>query len=321
MVSSGPGASDPYDVVIIGAGPGGTTAAIYAARSGLRTVLIDKVHLGGQMALTEKIANYPGYPEPVSGRTLLEIMRQQAVIHGAELLTSEVMGLDLTVQPMSVHCYHGTYQGRAIVVATGAGERKAKIPGEADFLGRGVSYCATCDGPFFKGEEVAVVGEGIEAAEEALYLARFAGKVHMLTPRSGLRVAGHLSQEIANQPQIVVHPHKRVKRVLGEATVTGLECLDRSNTVEILPVAGAFFYVLGAQPTTGFLYGALKLDEPGYILVDETMMTSAPGVFAVGDVRRGPLKQVVTAAADGAVAAMAAEKYIRGRSQIIRSPH
>lgn len=311
----------PYDVAIIGAGPGGTTAAIYAARSNLRTLLIDKVHLGGQMVFTEKIANYPGCPEPVSGRELLDSMRRQAESYGAEFLVSEVMGLDLEGDPKSVHCYHGVFQARAVIIAAGAGERKAKVPGEEEFLGRGVSYCATCDGPFFKGEEVAVVGESAEAAEEALFLSRFAGTVHILTPKSGLQGADHLADEIAGQPQIVIHPHKRVKRVIGEATVTGLECQVRDTPVEVLPVVGAFFYLLGAQPATSFLREALELDEKGYVRVDETMMTSVPGVFAVGDVRRGVLKQVVTAAADGAVAAMAAERYVRGRSTIIKTPH
>lgn len=308
-------------MVIIGAGPGGTTAAIYAARSNLRTLLLDKVHLGGQIVFAEKIANYPGYPETISGRDLLLAMRRQAERHGAEFVVSEVLGLDLSEQFKSVHCYHGLYQGRALIIATGAGERKGKIPGEEELLGRGVSYCATCDGPFFKGEEVAVVGESVEAAEEALYLARFAQKVHVITPRDGLRVSEELLQEIVNRPQIMVHPHRGVRRVLGESTVTGLECQDREGVVEVLPVAGAFLYLLGGQPATSFLHGALELDEKGYIRVDETMMTSVPGVFAAGDIRQGVLKQVVTAAADGAVAAMAAERYIRGRSHILRLPH
>lgn len=306
-------------MVIIGAGPGGTTAAIYAARSNLRTLLVDKVHLGGQMVTTEKIANYPGSPETISGRDLLTAMRSQAERFGAEFLVSEVMRLDLAEELKSVYCYHGVYQGRTIIIASGAGERKAKIPGEAEFIGRGVSYCATCDGPFFKGEEVAVVGDSIEAAEEAQYLARFAKQVHIITPGNGLRASAHILQEIASQPQIVVHPHKRVREALGESTVTGLECQGRDGTVEILQVAGIFFYLLGGQPSTSFLQGAVDLDEKGYILVDETMATSAPGVFAIGDVRRGVLKQIVVAAADGAVAAMAAERYIRGRANIIRS--
>lgn len=272
------------------------------------------------MVFTEKIANYPGCPEPVSGRDLLESMRRQAESHGAEFLVSEVMGLDLKSDPKSVHCYHGLFQARTIIIASGAGERKSKVPGEEDYLGRGVSYCATCDGPFFKGEEVAVVGEGVEAAEEALYLSRFAGRVHILTPKSGLVGADHLTEEIAGQPQIVVHPHKRVKKVVGAGTVTGVECQVRDGTPEVLPVVGVFFYLLGAQPATAFLHGALELEEKGYVRVDETMMTSVPGVYAVGDVRQGVLKQVVTAAADGAVAAMAAERYIRGRAAIIRSP-
>ena len=320
MLSPSPGAPDPYDVIIIGGGPGGTTAAIYAARSNMRTLMVDKVHLGGQMVFTEKIANYPGYPEAVSGRALLEAMRRQADEYGAEFLVSEVMGLDLSEEVKSVHCFHGLYQGRTVIIATGAGERKAKVPGEEEFVGRGVSYCATCDGPFFKGEEVAVVGDSAEAAEEALYLSRFAGKVHILAPRGGLQGADHLKDDVAAQPQIVVHAHKRVKKVIGEATVTGLECQVRDGVAEVLPVAGAFFYLLGAQPATTFLHGAVALDEHGYIQVDETMMTSVPGVYAVGDVRRGLLKQVVTAASDGAVAAMAAERYLRGRARIIRSP-
>lgn len=320
MLSPSPGAPDPYDVVILGAGPGGTTAALYAARSNLRTLLIDKVHLGGQMVFAERIANYPGCPGTISGRDLLETMRRQAQDQGAEFLLSEVMGVDLGGEFKAVHSYHGLYQGRALIIATGAGERKAKTPGEEEFLGRGVSYCATCDGPFFKGEEVAVVGESDEAVEEALYLAQFAGRVHILTRRDSLRASEHLVQQVVNQPHILVHPQKRVRRVLGESTVTGLECQDRGGGVEVLPVAGTFFYLLGAQPATAFLRGTVELDEKGYVRVDETMMTSVHGVFAAGDVRRGVLKQIVTAAADGAVAAMAAERYVRGRSHILRMP-
>lgn len=320
MSSIDPGTTAPYDVVIVGAGPGGTSAAIYAARSNLRTLMVDKVHLGGQMVFTEKIANYPGCPDIVSGRELLESMRLQAERHGAEFLVSEVMGLDLTGDPKLVMCYHGVYQARTIIIATGAGERKAKIAGEEEFLGRGVSYCATCDGPFFRGEEVAVVGESVEAVEEALHLAQFASRVHILAPKDGLKIHGGLLELVASQANLVVHPHTRVKQVLGKSTVTGLECVNSDGSSQILPVLGAFFYLLGAQPAVTFLHGLLELDEKGFVKVDETMVTSAPGVFAVGDVRKGVLKQVVTAAADGATAAMAAERCVRGRAGIIRSP-
>ncbi len=321
MTSSDPGTPVPYDVIIVGAGPGGTAAAIYAARSNLRTLLLDKVHLGGQMVYSEKIANYPGYPETVSGRDLLESMRKQAENFGAEFLVSEVMGLDLTGELKTVSCYHGVYEGRALILATGAGERKSKIPGEEELLGRGVSYCATCDAPFFKGEEVAVVGESVEAVEEALHLAQFASRVHILAPKPGLRIPGHLLETIGAQPSLVVHLRTRVLRVLGDTTVNGVECQHPDGSVETLPVTGAFLYLLGGQPATSILHGAVELDENGYIKVDETMMTSLPGVFAVGDVRKGVLKQVVTAAADGATAAMAAERSIRGSAGAIRSPH
>ncbi len=320
MSSIDPGTAAPYDVVIIGAGPGGTSAAIYAARSNLRTLMVDKVHLGGQMVITDKIANYPGYPDTISGRDLLQTMRLQAERHGAEFVVSEVLGLELTGELKSVFSYHGVYEARTLIIATGAGERKSKIAGEAEFLGRGVSYCATCDGPFFKGEEVAVVGESSEAVEEALYLTKFAARVHLLAPRDSLRVPEHLRQEVAGQENLIVHTSTRVQQVLGDSTVTGVECVNRDGSAHVLPVLGAFLYLLGAQPAISFLQGALEVDEKGFIRVDETMMTSVPGVYAVGDVRKGPLKQVVTAAADGAMAAMAAERYIRGRAGIIRSP-
>lgn len=320
MVSSDPGTPDPYDVVIVGAGPGGTSASIYAARSNLRTLLVDKVHLGGQMVVTDKIANYPGCPDTISGRDLLKAMRRQSELYGAEFLVSEVMGLDLSGELKSVFCYHGVRQARALIIATGAGERKAKVAGEEEFLGRGVSYCATCDGPFFKGEEVAVVGESGEAVEEALYLAQFASKVHVLAPREALRIPETLKARVDAEPRLVVHTNTRVKRVVGESTVTGVECADPQGNLEILPVPGVFLYLLGAQPATTFLHGALERDEKGFIKVDQTMMTSVPGVYAIGDVRNGVLKQVITAAADGATAAMAAEHHVRGRAVIIKSP-
>jgi thioredoxin reductase (NADPH) len=308
-----------YDIIILGAGPGGTTAAIYAARAGLRTIMVDKVHLGGQMVASERIANYPGYPEAISGRELLAAMRKQAQQHGAEFLVSEVLEVDLGGEIKKAFCYHGEYQARALIIATGAGERKSKIPGEEEFLGRGVSYCATCDGPFFKGEEVAVVGDSEEAAQEALFLAQLARRVHLLLPKGGLRASPDLVRQAQETPQLVFHPHQRVKRVVGSGTVSGVECQGQDGSITLLPVKGIFFYLLGAMPATGFLRGALALDENGYVVVDENMGTSVPGVYAVGDVRRGVLKQIVTAAADGAVAAMAAESYIRQRPRPLRT--
>lgn len=306
-----------YDVIIIGAGPGGTTAGIYAARARMKTVMLDKARIGGQLANSPRMANYPGFPEPIDGRALMERMRIQAEQQGAEFVQAEVGGVDLSHDPKRVFTTSGEFLGKTVIIAAGAGERKNKLPGEEEFLGRGVSYCAVCDGPFFRGEEVAVVGDDNHAVEEALFLSRYASRIHLLIPRSELRAQSPLREELAGDSRLVLHPETRVKQVVGNDCVTGLLAQRKEDDPETLPVSGVFFYLTGGMPATAFLSGVLDLDEKGYIRVNEYMETAVPGVFAVGDIRCGPLKQVVTACADGALAAMGADRYIRKRPHLM----
>jgi len=309
-----------FDVVVVGSGPAGNSAAIYAARAKLRTVMLDRARFGGALAAAEKIANYPGFPEAVRGITILEAMRQQALHFGAEFVQTEVYGVDLTADPKKVFTAEGEFLGHTLIIATGAGQRGKRIPGEEQFLGRGVSYCATCDAAFFKDHEVAVIGDGEQAAEEGLFLAKFARRVHLIGPRERLRVSPDLANHLASEEKIVLHLGWTTKEVVGRELVEGVVIEDRHGDRELVPVSGVFFYLLGNRPAADFLYQALEQDEQGYIAVDEHMATSVPGVFAVGDVRHGVLKQVATAVADGAIAGVEAEKYLSRRAHLVKQP-
>lgn len=318
MINPGIGNTNKeYDVVILGSGPGGCTAAIYAVRARLKTVMLDKVRLGGPMASTDHVANYPGFPETMRGAEILQAMKDQAANLGAEFAQTEVFGVDFSTEPKQIFTAEGTYTGKAVIVATGASQRKTRIQGEEEYLGRGVSYCATCDAAFYVDHEVAVVGDSDEAAEEALHLAKFAKVVHIMAPRRQLMALPAVAEEVLQHPKISVHFATSVREIVGDtAGVTGLIAKERGGDYGMLAVTGAFVYMLGSLPATGFLQGALATDDKGYIKVDELMQASVPGVYAIGDVRSGPIKQIVTAAADGAVAAMSADRFINKRAAV-----
>lgn len=309
--------SHTYDVVIIGGGPAGTSAAIYTARADLRTLVIDKGLTAGALGITAKISNYPGVPGPVTGAELVEIMRGQAEAFGAEFLTDKVVGVDLASSPKVVMAGTNTYYAKVIILATGSMGRTNTVTGEEALLGRGVSYCATCDGAFFRDKPVAVIGNNDEAIEEALFLTKFASHIDLIVPTPAFKAREALTAEIANQANVTIRLGTRLKEILGEQTVTAVRIQPRGGEEELLPVNGAFVYLQGGQPITDYLMEQLKTETGGCLVVDAEMQTAVPGVFAVGDLLCSHIKQAVIAASDGVIAAVAADKYIHGRKKTV----
>lgn len=307
-------ADNLYDVIIMGGGPAGSSAALYAARFDLRTLVIDKGLTSGSLGSSHKIQNYPGVPGPIVGADLLQTIRLQAESFGARFVTDRVIGVNLKSSPYEVNANAGTYNGAALVLATGATGRSRSIPGEDRLLGKGVSYCAVCDGAFFRNQSVAVVGNHDEALEETLLLTTFVNRVHLLSPTPALRAGSNL-QRVSNHPKVQVHLATSVQEITGKDQVEGARIRSQGRE-EVLPVQGIFIYLQGNQPQTDYLLGQLETLENGCLRVDANLQTSVPGVFAVGDMLCEHIKQAVIAASEGAVAAIAAEKYLRGRSKV-----
>lgn len=308
--------NEVYDLVIIGGGPAGATAAIYAGRADLKTAVLDKGLTTGALGITSKIANYPGIDGEITGAELLTIMRRQAVSFGAQFIDDKAIGADLEATPKLIFGNQGVYQARAVVIATGSMGRSNLIKGEAEFLGRGVSYCAVCDAAFFKGTDLVVTGSSDEAVEEALYLTRFARKVTLIAPAAELRAPQELVAELEAKPNAEILRGTVVREVLGEERVSAVRCMTHGKKEHELAVSGVFVYLQGGVPVTDWLQGQLELSETGCLRVDSEYQTAIPGVFAVGDVLCLQIKQAVIAAADGAIAAIAADKYLRGRKQL-----
>lgn len=307
--------ANDYDVVIIGGGPAGTSAAIYTARSDLRTLVIDKGLTAGALGVTSKISNYPGVPGPISGARLVEIMREQATSFGAEFLTDKVVGIQLDGEQKEVIAGTGNFKAKVLILATGAMGRTSTVRGEEELLGRGVSYCATCDGAFFRDQDVAVVGNNDEALEEALFLTKYAQNIHLIVPTPELKAREALAAEAEIHPKIKIRLGTRLKEITGNGKVNGIVVHPRKSEPETLPVAGAFVYLQGSQPITDYLMGQLTTTADGCLVVDQEMQTSIPGVFAVGDLLCTHIKQAVVAASDGVIAAVAADKYVHGRKK------
>ena len=303
-------ANNIYDMIIIGGGPGGYTAALYAARAGLSTLVVEKLSAGGQMALTEQIDNYPGFEQGVDGFTLGERMQQGAERFGAVTELAEVLAVDLAASPKVVYTSEGDFYARTVVIATGANPRHLGLPREQELTGRGVNYCAACDGMQYRGKTVVVVGGGNSAAADALLLSRVAEKVILVHRRDTLRATKVYHQPLMKAQNIEFRWNSEVVALQAESKLTGVTVKDRLTGEEsLLPCDGVFVSV-GRQPATELVKGQLQLDDAGYILADETTRASLPGVYAVGDVRTKQLRQVVTAVADGAVAVHSAEEYL-----------
>lgn len=298
------------DIVIIGGGPAGMAAGLYAARAALDTVLIEQGTLGGQAAGTERIENYPGFEEGIGGPELAGRMVAQARRFGLNVLNTDAHRLLRTESGFAIRTGEGEIISRAVILASGTKPGKLGIKGEEELHGLGVSFCATCDGAFFKGRTVAVVGGGDAAVEEAVFLTRFAEKVFIIHRRGELRATKVLQERAKRNPKIEFIWHSVIEEILGAYFVEGIRIKNlQTGTGEELKVDGVFLYV-GTRPNTELVQGLVQLDEQGYIITDENMATNCPGLFAAGDVRRKLLRQVVTAVADGATAAVAAEKYL-----------
>ena len=299
-----------YDLVIIGGGPGGYTAALYGARAGLSTLILEKLSAGGQMALTHQIDNYPGFPEGIDGFELAESMQQQAERFGAVTEYVEVYRADFNAQPKVIETSEGNFLGRAVIVATGAGPRELGVPGEKELIGRGVNYCAACDGAFYKGKTVMVVGGGNTAAADAMLLSRVAKKVILVHRRDSLRATKIYHEPLMKAENVEFAWNSQVAEILHDQKVSGVMLRDvHSGEMRQIDCDGIFVSV-GRKPVTEFLDGQLELDKGGYILAGESTKTNILGVFAVGDVRTKALRQVVTAVADGAIAVHMAEEFL-----------
>jgi thioredoxin reductase (NADPH) len=312
----GPGPEDLYDVVIIGGGPSGATAAMYAARADLQTLVVDKGLGTGALGMTTKIANYPGVPGEIAGPELLRQIRVQAESFGAAFVQDKVLSTHLQEDVKGVYGSKGSYRGRSVIIATGSMGRASTVSGEEQFIGKGVSYCATCDGAFFRDQEVAVVGNNDEAVEEALFLTRFASRVHLLSPTSELNASTDLAAEVRQHLGVEIHPGTRLREVLGDRQVGDVRVVTRDGEEQTIPVAGVFIYLQGGRPITDFLGDQLPTTESGCLMVGEVMQTGISGVFAVGDVLCNHVKQAVVAAAEGAIAAMAVQRYLSGRDKL-----
>jgi thioredoxin reductase (NADPH) len=301
-----------YDVVIVGAGPAGLTAGIYCSRSRLRTAILERNMAGGQIALTELVENYPGFPEGISGFDLADRMKRQAVGFGAEMREIELVSA-LQTNPeggYAVVTDQGVVRGRSVILAPGVEARRSGIPGEAEFIGRGVSWCATCDGALYRGRTVAVVGGGDSAVEEGLFLTKFADKVYLVHRRDQLRAAPIAQERAFANGKFEFVWDCVPRKIDGDELVEALEVQNvKTKQMRRLPVAGVFFYI-GQIPNTAWLKGTVELDQQGYIAADPLLHTKLPGVFACGDAHANPLKQIAMAVGEGALAAVQAGHYL-----------
>lgn len=299
-----------YDIIIVGGGPAGYTAALYAARAGLDTLVLEKMSAGGQMAMTNQLDNYPGYEEGIDGFTLAQKMQKQAERFGAKSEYGEVLKMNLSAEPKTIETMEGVFYSKTVIIATGANHKELGIENEEKLLGRGVAYCASCDGMFYKGKTVAVVGGGNSAAADALLLSRIAKKVILIHRRDTLRATKIYHQPLMKTENIEFHWNSVVDEFLYDNKLTGIRLKDVNTDEKTdIPCDGVFISI-GRKPATELVKDQLELDKNGYIVAGETTQTNIPGVYAVGDVRTKPLRQVVTAVADGAVAVQMAEEYL-----------
>ena len=301
-------------VVIIGSGPAGLTAALYTARANLNPVVIVGNQLGGQVSLTYEVENYPGFPEGTTGPELVELMRQQAEKFGTRYVYDSVVSVDFTHgSPFTVKTYNEEYQAEAVIVTAGASPKKLGIPGEDEFVGRGVSYCGTCDGFFFRGKDVVVVGGGDSAVEEGIFLTKFAKSVNIVHRRDELRAGALLQKRAMNNEKIGFVWNTVIDEIHGNGTVQNIALRNvKTGEVQEKPIDGVFIFV-GHFPNSDFLRDQLAMDEEGYVITDELMRTSVPGVFAAGEIQDQVYRQVATSVGQGCAAAMQAQKWLSER--------
>ena len=299
-----------YDMVIIGGGPGGYTAALYAARAGMSVIVLEKLSAGGQMALTHQIDNYPGFVEGIDGFSLAENMQQQAERFGAETELAEVFSLNLQADPKVIETSEGVFYGKTVVYAAGAGPRELGIPEEQEMIGRGVNYCAACDGMFYRGKTVVIVGGGNTAAADALLLSRVAKKVILVHRRDTLRATKIYHKPLMEAENVEFRWNSAVVQLRHGEKLNAVVIQNLQTGEETVVECDGLFVSIGRKPASELVKDQLALDGSGYVLADESTRTSVPGVFAVGDVRTKVLRQIITAAADGAMAVHSAEEYL-----------
>lgn len=299
-----------YDMIVIGGGPAGYTTALYAVRAGLDTLVVEKLSAGGQLAQTHQIDNYPGFPEGIGGFDLALKMQEQAQRFGAASMSADVTRVDFRSSPKAVETSEGVLYAKTVTLATGAAPRPLGLPEEPGLLGRGVAYCAACDGMFYRGKTVVVVGGGNTAAEDALLLSRIARRVILVHRRDALRATKIYHDPLMKAENVAFRWNSVVTEVLHEQTVTGVRLRNVLTGEETVESCDGVFVSIGRNPASELAKGQLEMDGSGYIVADETTQTSVPGVYAVGDVRTKAVRQVVTAVADGAVAVHMAEGYL-----------
>ncbi len=298
------------DLIIIGAGPAGLTAGLYAARARLKTLMLEKLSPGGQVLMTDWVENYPGFPDGISGFDLVDKMRRQAEKFDLVIENQEVSRLELSPEKKVVVTDKGNLETRALILTSGATPRKLGIEGEELLIGKGVSYCATCDGPFYRDQEVALIGGGDTAVEEAIFLTRFAAKVHLIHRRDELRATKLLRERVMALDQVNIVWDTVPTRIVGDTEVKGVDLKNvKTGKTSHLPVQGVFVFV-GYIPNTELVKGQLELDKWGFVVTNNDMQTSVPGVFAAGDIRSKILRQIATAVGEGATAVFAVEKYL-----------
>ena len=299
-----------YDMIIVGGGPGGYTSALYAARAGFNVLVLEKFSAGGQMALTHQIDNYPGFEDGIDGFSLADKMKKQAERFGARSENAEVIKVNLTLNPKEIETAKGTFLSKTVVLASGANPRELGVDKETELIGRGVAYCASCDGMFYRGKTVVVVGGGNTAAADAILLSRIAKKVIIVHRRDTLKATRIYHEPLMNAENVEFKWDSTVTELLYEDKITGVKIKNVKTGEESIIDCDGVFVSVGRKPATDFLGSQLDLDENGYIIADETTKTSIPGVYAVGDIRTKQLRQVVTAVSDGAMAVHSAEEYL-----------
>ena len=306
--------TDYYDLICIGGGPASLTAALYASREGLDVLVIEKSGLGGQAGVTERLDNFPGFPEGIGGAEFADRLTLQARRFGVEILQAqEVTKLRAEAESRYVTTADGhEYGARAVLIATGSTYKRLGVPGEEELIGAGVHFCATCDGPFYKGKHVAVIGGGNSAGEESIFLTRFADKVSILVRGATMTASQIVIEKIAENPNIEVRPNTEVVELHGENKLSGISIRDRATgATERIDPAGVFVFI-GLSPNSGWLHDSIKRDPYGFVETDATLETSVPGIFAAGDVRKGSTKQAASAAGEGATVALMVREYLKG---------